>query len=164
MVRRLAVFVTVLLSIPAAVLAQSGSQIEHELFSEGTLARIRGGLATVPAIKHPLFERSLVASESRLQQPSAAEWQKEFDRTTALRRKSSNVMKLGLVLAGVGALSAVATPNAKGTMAIAMSTPGLGIATWGYLARRKGDKELKRLEGTRPAGVKTTAPDGKTSR
>lgn len=161
MVRPLAVFVTVLLLIPAAAHAQPSSQIESRDFSDAALARIRNGVAAAPAINHARFERSLVTAEVRTQQLTATEWRKEFDRTTALRRKSSNVMKLGLVLAGVGALSAAATPNAKGTMAIAMATPGLGIATWGYLARRKGDRELKRLEGTRPAGTKTTTTSGK---
>ncbi len=162
MVKRLAVFVTVLLSIPAAVHAQTGSQIQPAVFNDGALARIRDGLAVSPDAMDARLFAETKNSVVRLQQPSAAEWQREFERTSALRRKSNNVMRLGLVLAGVGVLSAAATPSAKGPMAIAMATPGLGIATWGYLARRKGDRELKRLESTRPAGARTSGGEGTT--
>jgi len=165
MVQRLAVFATVLFAIPAAVHAQSVSQAEpvvSAIVSEHSLARIRHGLAAAPAVIDTLFLPVSVNPAPRFQQPSVAAWQKEFERTTALRRKSNTVMKLGLVIAGVGALSAAATPNAKGPMAVAMVTPGLGVATWGYLARRKGDRELKRLESTRPAGAKTTTTKGKS--
>lgn len=165
MIRHLAVFATVLFAIPAAVHAQSVSLAEPTMpaiVSAGSLARIHHGLAAAPAATDARFVRAAMEPAIRLQQPSVAEWQKEFEHTTALRRKSNTVMKLGLVLAGVGALSAAATPNAKGTMAVAMATPGLGIATWGYLARRKGDKELKRLEGTRPAGAKSPRTKGQT--
>lgn len=161
MLRRLAVLATVLLSIPAVAAAQSPSLKGPIEVSSQALARIRAGVAATPPAASTRLKLSVVDAGLWQKQPTAAEWQKEFDQATALRRKSNNVMKLGLVLAGVGALSAFAAPNAKGQMGVIMATPGLGIATWGYLARRKGDRELARLESIRPADFLSPSEGGR---
>lgn len=146
MVRFVAAILVVVLVVPAAH-AQSFVAPPDAVADAYSLTRIRKAVSASDLPMLATGDITLPAVQS-----SSAQWQTEYDQAKAGRRKANTIMFIGAGIAGISALAAASTgvSMGKGQRVFLGSLPGLGIATWGYLARRKGDKEIARLEASRP--------------
>jgi hypothetical protein len=149
MVRFVAALLAVLLVVPTAS-AQSFVNPSDAVADAHSLDRIRLGLAAKRGSTLALDVAALP-----LPQQSLSQWQAEYDQAKTNRRKANTIMIIGAGIAGISALAAASTglSMGKGQRVFIGSLPGLGIATWGYLARRKGDREIARLEAAKPSAT-----------